>query len=59
MIKKIMFKFFKHDLLQTRFGRKLHGGSFYYMQTALPMAAFWSNTCFTSCQATCLKHERY
>lgn len=59
MIKLILFGLFRFWLYQKQWARKWHGGSFYYMQTALPMAAFWDDIKFTSCQAKCLKEEHY
>ena len=59
MIKLIAFGLFRYELFQTKWGRKWYGGSFYYMQTALPMSPFWDDVKFTSCQAICLKEEHY
>ena len=59
IIKLIAFGLFRFKLYQTKWGRKWHGGKFYYMQTNLPMAAFWDDVKFTNCQAKCLKEEEY
>jgi len=59
MIKFLAFRFFRYYLFQTKWGRKWCGGKFYYMQTGLPMSAFWDDVKFTSCQSFCLKEEEY
>ena len=50
---------FLHHALQYRFYRRLRGGSYYLMGTALPMAWFWTEEKFTSCQAKCYKEEHW
>jgi len=57
MIGSILYLLFPHKLMQFKWGRKMIGGKFYYMQTALPMYPYWSRVKFTSCQAVCLKEE--
>lgn len=58
-MKKYIIKLFKYELMQYDFGRRYIGGKFYYMDTALPMAPFWTDTPFTNCQAQILLTAEY
>lgn len=58
MIRRVIIRLFKADLMQVRWGRKLIGGKFYKLwPEGLQMGAFWSDTLITNCQTIILKEE--
>lgn len=58
-MKKLIIKYFRHDLIQFEFGRKWIGGTFYLILTGLPMMPFWSDKEITSCQSRTIGKETY
>lgn len=54
-----MKKFIERNYSNYRFIRKLIGGIWYRVRTALPMADIWCRKPFKSCQAFIVEIENY
>jgi hypothetical protein len=50
----------RFEVMQTKFGRRLIGGKFYYIDASpLRMAPFWSDEPILSCGCKIIKTERW
>lgn len=59
MMQGAVINAFMHYAIQWKWFRKWRKGNYFKIQTALPMAPFWSDTIITSCQAKIIETEKY